>query len=45
MFLNLMKISEDDLIKRVIGLPGETIEVKNRQVYIDRGTNRRAIFK
>ncbi|HHT63777.1 MAG: signal peptidase I [Bacillota bacterium] len=28
-------ISEDDLIKRVIGLPGETIEVKNRQVYID----------
>ena len=26
---------EKDYIKRVIGLPGETIEVRNRQVYID----------
>ena len=26
---------EKDYIKRVIGLPGETIEVKSRQVYID----------
>ncbi|HKB08169.1 MAG TPA: signal peptidase I, partial [Candidatus Polarisedimenticolia bacterium] len=26
---------EKDYIKRVIGLPGETIEVRDRQVYID----------
>ena len=27
--------SERDLIKRVIGLPGETIEVRNCQVFVD----------
>jgi signal peptidase I len=26
---------ERDFIKRVIGLPGETVEIKNKQVYID----------
>ncbi len=28
-------ISNDDLIKRVIGLPGETVEIQNGLVYID----------
>ncbi|MBP1761847.1 MAG: thylakoidal processing peptidase [Firmicutes bacterium] len=27
--------SKDDYIKRVIGLPGETVEMKNNKVYID----------
>lgn len=27
--------SKDDFIKRVIGLPGEKVEIKNHQVYID----------
>ncbi len=27
--------SKDDYIKRVIGLPGETVEMKNNRVYID----------
>lgn len=29
------KLENKDLIKRVIGLPGETIEIKNGSVYID----------
>jgi len=29
------EVSKDDLIKRIIALPGETIEVKNNRVYID----------
>jgi signal peptidase I len=33
--LRLPKRSSELLIKRVIGLPGETVEVKNGQVYID----------
>ncbi len=27
--------TDDDFIKRVIGLPGETVEIKNGKVYID----------
>jgi len=29
------KTGQPDLIKRVIGLPGETVEVRNGQTYID----------
>ena len=30
-----LRTPQSDLIKRIVGLPGETIEVKNNQVYID----------
>lgn len=29
------KISDDNIIARVVGLPGETIEIRNGKVYID----------
>lgn len=31
----VVKNNNDDLIKRVVGLPGETIEIINNNVYID----------
>ena len=37
--------SERDLIKRVIALPGETIEMSNCQVKIDGRTSRRAVSR
>lgn len=34
-FKPLREIGQKDLIKRVIGLPGETVEIKDNQVFVD----------
>ncbi len=41
--IGLAQPENEDFIKRVIGLPGETIEIKENVVYIDGETARRAV--
>ena len=41
--VGLAQPENEDFIKRVIALPGETIEIRHDVVYIDGGTARRAV--